>query len=102
MEVYDFGERLQKARNAKKLSQTDVAKRLGVHRQTVSSYERNSVTPSYEALRQMAVMYDTSLDYLAGLSDRKAIYLDKLPVSLQMQISDLVEKMIIEYNKTGD
>ena len=101
MDVYDFGKRLQRMRKKKKLSQSEVAKRLNVHRQTISSYERNNVTPSYEVLRQMAIMYETSLDYLAGLSDRKSFYFGNFTPSQQELILDLLKKLEVEFNKNN-
>ena len=44
--VYDFGLRLKELREAKHLTQSDVANRLDVTRATISGYECNTITPS--------------------------------------------------------
>ena len=55
MEVYDFGLRLKKLREARQLSQKEAAARLDVGRSTISGYERNIITPSVDQLVRMAV-----------------------------------------------
>ena len=67
MEVYDFGLRLKELREAKKLSQKDVATRLNVVPSTISGYESNTITPSLEQFTRMAILYNASLDYMMGL-----------------------------------
>ena len=75
MEVYDFGLRLKELREAKNLSQKDVAKRLNVVPSTISGYESNTVTPSLEQFTRMAILYNTSLDYMMGLDNRSCFFL---------------------------
>lgn len=76
MEVYDFGLRLKELREAKKLSQKDVATRLNVVPSTISGYESNTITPSLEQFTRMAILYNASLDYMMGLDNRSCFYLE--------------------------
>ena len=94
MEAFDFGMRLQELRNKKQLSQTDVAEKLDIHPTTVSSYERNIVTPSLEVLMQLAKLYGASLDYIVGFTDRCNIYVDDLTPSEQQTIVDMIDRLI--------
>lgn len=93
MEVYDFGLRLKELRESKHLSQTDVAARLNVGRSTISGYESNTITPSLEQFARMAVLYNTSLDYMMGLEDRASFYLDGLTKDQQEAILDVVDRL---------
>lgn len=93
MEVYDFGLRLKELRKAKKLSQTAVAARLNVGRSTISGYESNTITPSLEQLTRMAVLYNTSLDYMMGLDNRTCFYLDGLSEDQQQTVLDIVNRL---------
>lgn len=68
-DVYDFGLRLKKLRQERKLSQDGLAKRLGVSKETVYRYESNVQEPSLKRAKQMAQILGTSLDYLVGLDD---------------------------------
>ncbi|MFJ7663703.1 helix-turn-helix domain-containing protein [Lysinibacillus sp. NPDC097162] len=61
-----LGERLKKARNDKGLTQIEAAKKLGVTNGALSGYERNYRDPDTNMLKQMAELYEVSLDYLVG------------------------------------
>lgn len=69
-ELMLFGERLQKARKERKVSQDELAKMLGVHAPIIGRYERGEVKPSIEVAAKIADALDVSLDYLTGLSDQ--------------------------------
>lgn len=89
MEVYDFGLRLKELREAKKLSQKDVATRLNVVPSTISGYESNTITPSLEQFTRMAILYNASLDYMMGL-DNRSCFLRK---EQQQAILDVVNRL---------
>ena len=66
-----FGDKLRALRMEKKLTQNDLAARLGIVGASVSSYEKNKQYPSVEVLIQLCQIFDVSADYLLGLSDDK-------------------------------
>ena len=57
---------LQKARKQKNLSQTDIAKLLGVTRQAISLYEKGERTLKQENLQKLADFFEVSVPYLQG------------------------------------
>lgn len=59
-----FGTRLKQARANKKLTQHEVADKLGIDYTTISKYENNKSEPDNEILREMAVIYEVTLDWL--------------------------------------
>ena len=97
--VYDFGLRLKELREWKHLSQTDVANRLDVTRSTISGYENNTITPSLEQLVKLALLYNASLDYMMGLENRSALYLDDLSESQQHTVLDIVDRLKEEFKR---
>ena len=97
MEIYDFGLRLKELRKARQLSQKDAAARLNVGRSTLSGYERNTITPSIEQLTRMAILYNTSLDYMMGLENRVCFYLDGLNERQQRVVLDIVKQLKQEF-----
>lgn len=101
MDVFDFGFRLRKLRESKQLSQTDVAKRLNVSRSTISGYESNTTTPSLEQFTRLAILYNTSLDYMMGLENRTCFYLDGLNKQQQQTILDIVNRLKQSYLQDG-
>lgn len=59
-----LGNNLYQARRKKGLSQESVADTLGVSRQTVSKWETNETLPNVFQAKEMAKLYDLSLDHL--------------------------------------
>ena len=63
-DAFDFGARLQKTRNLSGLTQEQLAKKLGISKQTISSYEcEKAIHPDCEETR-------AGLKLLLGLSLR--------------------------------
>jgi len=62
----DFGSMVVELRKEQKISQTDLASQLGIHKNVLGRYERNEVLPSVEIARKIADILDVSLDYLTG------------------------------------
>lgn len=93
MEVYDFGLRLKELRESKKLSQAEVAARLNVVPSTISGYENNTITPSLEQFTRLAILYNTSLDYMMGLDNRTCFYLDGLNKEQEQTVLDVVNRL---------
>lgn len=63
------GDALKRFRKQMKLSQTDVAERLGMLQQTYSRYESGKFSPRADDLIKLADAYDVTTDYLLGRSD---------------------------------
>jgi len=89
--VYDFGLRLRELRKKRKLTQKNVADRFGLHPNTIRYYENNTLTPSVENLVDLAVLYNSSVDYILGLSKRTNIYIDDCTPEQQALILELVK-----------
>ena len=88
-----LGDRIREIRLAKKMSQVELAKSLGVTKQSVSNWENENIQPSVEMLSRLADALSVSADFL--LAKKEARYLDVtgLPEStiqhLQALIADL-------------
>ena len=65
-----FGEKLQQARKAKGLSQTDLAKLVGVGRKTIINYEQGSTYPRHRTMyKALAYVLGIDVDYLHNEND---------------------------------
>jgi transcriptional regulator with XRE-family HTH domain len=86
MKSTTFGKRLTEVRKMKKLSQDDVAKKLGAQGAVIGRYERDEVKPSIEMAAAIAEALEVSLDYLVGNTD---LLLEKNIVSKIVDIQRL-------------
>lgn len=69
----EFKERLKQARAKKGVSQSQLAKAIGVHVTNISRYERGENRPTSEVMGKLASELDVTADYLMdGSMDEKA------------------------------
>jgi transcriptional regulator with XRE-family HTH domain len=68
----NYGERLKKLRESKKLSQQQLADRLKINRSTYARYELGQTQPDFETLEKLADFFEVSTDYLLGRTDIKS------------------------------
>lgn len=66
--------KLRDLREDKDMSQAEMAKLLGVSQQTYSRYESHTTEIPLELLIRLAGYYDTSTDYLLGITTQKETY----------------------------
>ncbi len=91
-----LGERLKKARNNKGLTQIEAAKKLGVTNGALSGYERNYRDPDTNMLKQMAELYEVSLDYLVGnkvISNNDNLLSKKDELDISKRMAELREDL---------
>ena len=62
-----FAERLRQARKAKRYSQSEISKMLGVTQQAVGKWETGRSTPDPQTVARLAEILDTTADALLGL-----------------------------------
>lgn len=60
----NFGNKLKELRIAQKMTQQQLADRIGVAKSVVSYYESGDRCPSYDVLIRIAHIFHTSTDYL--------------------------------------
>lgn len=100
-----FGENLMKLRKANNLTQEELAKKLGVARTTYSSYEQNRRMPDIDVQNKIADLFEVSLDYLHGRTDKKNYWeltgKDERTIQrdLQKMIDDLSNSDAFAYSK---
>jgi Predicted transcriptional regulators len=71
--MQQLGDRIKLLRKQKGLSQTDLAKQVGISYAQVGRYETKGAQPSAEVLKKIADALDVSPDFLInGSSDDKA------------------------------
>ncbi len=71
-------ERIKELRIANNYNQVDLARLLGVTKQSISNWENNNIMPSVEMLVKIAELFSVSTDYMLGLDDKKYIMVEGL------------------------
>ncbi len=69
----NFGERLKILRKGQKLTQQELANRLGVAKSVVSYYESGDRFPSYDVLIKIARTFHVTTDYLLDIERNRTI-----------------------------
>jgi transcriptional regulator with XRE-family HTH domain len=100
-----FGQNVALARKAKKLSQEELAKKVGTISVTIGRYERNEIKPSIDVATRIADTLEVTLDFLAGKSDivldkpltQKIAEIQKLPQEEKDCVNKLLDAFLRDY-----
>lgn len=91
-----LSERIRELRIAKSMSQVELAKKLGVTKQSVSNWENDNIQPSIEMLVKISKTLNVSADNLLSLDNRKYIEVsglsDEVIAHIQQIINDLLNR----------
>ncbi|MEN3132960.1 LexA family protein [Bacillus albus] len=95
-----YGNKLRELRHIEGWTQEDVAKKIGVTKQTYSHYENEKRKPSLSTIRELANVYNVDIDaiFAEGLSDNS----NKIPIigSASCKDGSVVFKHIEGYEDT--
>ena len=83
--------RIRELRIARGLSQVELAKQLGVSKQSLSNWENDNIQPSIEMLERLANCLSVSTDYLLGRDDRRYIEVSGLSDVEVAHIQQIIE-----------
>lgn len=79
-----LNDRIKELRQARHMTQVELAKALGLTKQCVSNWENDNVAPSVEMLVKIADYFCVSTDYLLGRNE-----------SYNLNVSDLTAEEIV-------
>ena len=88
-----MGERLKALRTEQKLTQKQIASRVGVAISAISSYEAGVRYPSYDVLIKLAHIYHVSTDYLFGIDRKRSVDVSGLNDDEITLISQMVDML---------
>lgn len=86
-----LNQRIRELRCARGWSQVELAKRLGLTKQTVSNWENDNIQPSIEMLMRLSKAYGVSTDYLLGLEEISRLDVAGLPEQVVAHLALLIE-----------
>lgn len=67
-----FPERLKEARKAKKLTQKELANRIGLTDARITQYENGQGYPSAEVLYKICIELNVSMDWITGMPNQNS------------------------------
>lgn len=87
-----FGKKLRECREAKDLSQNELANLIEAHHSIIGKYERDEVKPSIDVVKKMAQVLNTTVGYLLGESKEQNVLKDPKMVKRITDIENLPAK----------
>lgn len=74
-----IGKRINLLRKSAKLNQTEFGNLFGVSKQCVSNWETNTIPPSAEKIKDMAVYFKVTTDFIYGLDNDQKLDVSGIP-----------------------
>ena len=96
-ELFLFADRIKIIREHSGITQAELARRLGLTRSSVNSWEMGLSVPSTSYIIELAKLFDLSTDYLLGLDRGAAVSVDGL---LDKEVSVLLDLISCFRDKT--
>lgn len=84
-----FGSRLLNIRKEQKISQSELAEKIGIHANVLGRYEREEASLSIDTVVKLADALGVSIDYIAGRTD---VLLDQVMIDKLVTIHKLPEE----------
>ena len=88
-----LGDRIREIRLAKKMSQVELAKTLGVTKQSVSNWENENIQPSIEMLSKIADSLSVTTDYLLSRENKRYLDVTGVSESLIQNLQAIIEEV---------
>lgn len=88
--MVDFGNNLKELRQKYKMTQKELAEKVGVTKSVISYYELQERAPSPEVLIKLSKIFHITTDYLLGIEHKHIIDVS----GLQPEELKLVEEMV--------
>lgn len=97
--MVNLGERLKTLRTENKMTQGQVATRIGVAVSAVSSYESGVRLPSYPVLIKLSRLFHVTTDYLLGVKSKEMIDISDLSEDDRAVVKATISALRAKYQK---
>ena len=99
-------ERIKHLRKKKGISQSELAALIGVKNNTVSTWERGTRKPDFEALDLLSDYFEVSFEYILGNSDKEEARVKPTQKELDtlalLSIADEIKEITEKYSRLSD
>lgn len=86
-------ERIKLLRSKRNMTQTELAKCLGITRSSVNAWEMGISVPSTQYVVQLANLFQVSADFLLGINDSATISISGLTEEDSSLVAQLIEHL---------
>ena len=93
--ILNIADRIRYLRDKAGMTQTDLAKKLGISRNAVNAWEMSVSIPSLSNVVEMSRIFHVSTDYLLSVSDKMLVDISELNSNEQ----EIILKTIDCFNK---
>lgn len=91
--MLDLGQKVRKLRESRNWSQAELARKAGVTKSAISTYEVGIRTPSADVVCAFAKVFGVSADYLLGIAERRAVEVEGLSERDEALVRELVASL---------
>lgn len=93
IQMQDLGRKVKQLREGREWSQAELARRSGITKSAISTYEVGTRTPSADVVKTFAKVFGVSSDYLLGINERKSVEVEGLSERDEALIRELVASL---------
>ena len=83
-ELFTLAERIKLLREQKDITQSSLAKSLGISRSGVNAWEMGLSTPSTQYIVELAKSFNVSTDYLLGMDETSTLSVKQVAVVMDI------------------
>lgn len=91
--MLDLGQKVKRLRESREWSQAELARRAGVTKSAISTYELGIRTPSADVVCSLAKAFGVSADYLLGIAERRSVEVEGLSERDEALVRELVASL---------
>lgn len=89
-ELFSLAEKIKLLRERINLTQSDLARRMGLTRSSVNAWEMGLSVPSTQYIVELAKTFDVSTDYLLGMKETASIGVEGLSEAKVALLTELI------------
>lgn len=93
--MVEMGSKLRRLRKAKRMTQEELGRAIGVSNVMISSYELSTRQPAYKVMIRLARFFGVSIDYLIGIDKELSLSVEGLSekhIALVMSVIDQLKE----------
>lgn len=91
--MLELGQKIKKLRESRDWSQAELARRAGITKSAISTYELGMRTPSADVVCAFAKAFGVSADYLLGIAERRSVEVEGLSERDEALVRELVASL---------